>query len=109
LLTESKKAYDKATWEYELDAKGHTKVDETLEHPRSVLQLMKQHYSRYTPEIVVSICGCFAPDFQKAAAVICSTSAPNRQGTILYALGWTQHIHSEQASIFGCIKVEDYL
>jgi formate dehydrogenase major subunit len=93
---ENAKAYDKTTWGYELDAQGHAKVDETLEHPRSVFQLMKTHYSRYTPEIVASICGCSAAEFEKAAAVICSTSRPDRQGTILYALGWTQHSHSVQ-------------
>ena len=93
---ETKKAYDKSTWGYELDGQGHAKVDETLEHPRSVFQLMKAHYSRYTPEMVASICGCSAAEFEKAAAVICSTSTPDRQGTILYALGWTQHSHSVQ-------------
>src|SRR5262245_23333499 len=93
---ESKKAYDKSSWGYELDGSGYAKVDETLEHPRSVFQLMKQHYSRYTPEMVASICGCTAADFEKAAAVICSTSKEDRQGTILYALGWTQHSHSVQ-------------
>ncbi len=93
---ETKKAYDKSTWGYELDGAGYAKVDETLEHPRSVFQLMKKHYARYTPETVASICGCSAADFEKAAAVICSTGKPDRQGTILYALGWTQHSHSVQ-------------
>lgn len=93
---ETKKAYDKSTWGYELDGSGYAKVDETLEHPRSVFQLMKKHYSRYTPEVVASICGCSAADFEKAAAIICSTGKPDRQGTILYALGWTQHSHSVQ-------------
>jgi formate dehydrogenase major subunit len=92
----AKKAYDKSSWGYELDGAGHAKVDETLEHPRSVFQLMKTHYSRYTPEMVANICGCSAADFEKAAAVICSTSKADRQGTILYALGWTQHSHSVQ-------------
>jgi len=93
---ESKKAYDKSTWGYEIDAAGHAKIDETLENPRAVFQLMKKHYSRYTPEVVASICGCSAADFEKAAAIICSTGKPDRQGTILYALGWTQHSHSVQ-------------
>jgi formate dehydrogenase major subunit len=93
---DSKKAYDKSSWGYELDAAGFAKVDETLEHPRSVFQLMKNHYSRYTPEMVSRICGCTAADFEKAAAVICSTGKADRQGTILYALGWTQHSHSVQ-------------
>jgi formate dehydrogenase major subunit len=93
---ESKKSYDKSSWGYELDASGHAKVDPTLEHERSVFQLLKKHYSRYTPETVASICGCTAAEFERAAAVICSTGKPDRQGTILYALGWTQHSHSVQ-------------
>ncbi len=93
---ENKKAYDKSSWGYELDAAGFAKVDPTLEDPRSVFQLMKQHYSRYTPEVVASICGCTTAEFEKAAAVICSTGKADRQGTILYALGWTQHSHSVQ-------------
>src|SRR5688572_23580390 len=93
---DEKKAYDKSSWAYDLDGSGHAKVDATLEDPRSVFQLMKKHYSRYTPETVASICGCSAAEFEKAAAIICSTGTPVRQGTILYALGWTQHSHSVQ-------------
>ncbi len=91
-----KKVYDKSSWGYELDAFGYARVDPSLEHPRSVFQLMKKHYARYTPETVASICGCSAEEFEKAAAIICSTGRPDRQGTILYALGWTQHSHSVQ-------------
>jgi formate dehydrogenase major subunit len=58
--------------------------------------LLKQHYSRYTPDTVASICGCSADEFQRAAAVICSTGHALGRGTILYALGWTQHSHSVQ-------------
>ena len=35
----------------------------TLEHPRSVFQVMKRFYARYTPEMVASICGCSPEDF----------------------------------------------
>lgn len=90
------KSYDKSTWEYERDDQGYARVDQTLEHPRSVFQLLKRHYSRYTPEKVAAICGCTAEEFEKAAAVICSTGRAGRSGTILYALGWTQHSHSVQ-------------
>ena len=31
---------------------GYAKVDPTLQHPRCVLQLMKAHYARYTPDMV---------------------------------------------------------
>jgi len=92
----AKKAYDKTTWAYELDSQGYAKVDATLEHPRSVFQLLKKHYSRYIPEKVAATCGCTAEEFERAAAIICSSGRPDRQGTILYALGWTQHSHSVQ-------------
>ena len=90
------KRYDKSTWRYELDGRGYAKVDRTLQHPRSVFQLLKKHYSRYTPEKVAAICGCSAEAFEKAAKVICSTGRAGRSGTVLYALGWTQHSHSVQ-------------
>ncbi len=91
-----KQAYDKSSWNYELDAQGFAKVDPTMQHPRSVFQLMKKFYARYTPEMVSRICGCRAEDFLKAADIITSTHAPERAGTIMYALGWTHHSHSVQ-------------
>ncbi len=90
------KSYDKSSWQYELDSQGYAKVDRALAHPRSVFQLMKTHYSRYRPEVVASICGCSEKDFIRAAEIICSTGRPDRRGTMLYALGWTQHSHSVQ-------------
>jgi len=94
---EEKNAYaDKSSWAYELDAQGFAKVDPTLQHPRSVFQVMKRFYARYTPEMVASICGCSAEDFVAAADIITSTHTPDRVGTMLYALGWTHHSHSVQ-------------
>jgi formate dehydrogenase major subunit len=93
---EQQKSYDKSSWAYGLDGQGYARVDPTMEHPRSVFQLLKRHYARYTPETVANVCGCTAEEFEKAAAVICSTGRPGRAGTILYALGWTQHSHSVQ-------------
>ena len=92
----AKKHYDKSTWQYETDAQGHAKVDPTLQSPRCVFQLMKHHYSRYTPDVVANICGCTADEFRKAAEIILSTGKPDKAGTILYALGWTQHSHAVQ-------------
>ncbi len=86
-----KGAYDKSSWEYELGPDGYAKVDATLESPRCVFQLMKRHYSRYTPEMVASICGCAREDFLKVAEIVSSTCQPDKAGTMLYALGWTHH------------------
>src|SRR5512136_194855 len=86
-----KRTYDKTTWAYELDKDGFAKVDPTLQHPRSVYQLMKQHYSRYTPEVVSSLTGVAKETFLKICEAIGSTAPPDRTMTSLYALGWTQH------------------
>jgi formate dehydrogenase-N alpha subunit len=88
--------YDKATWEYETGFDGYARVDPTLEHPRCVFQLMKRHYARYTAEKVAGICGCTVEEFNKTAAMITEAHAANKTGTVLYALGWTQHSHSVQ-------------
>ncbi|WP_049107011.1 molybdopterin-dependent oxidoreductase, partial [Klebsiella michiganensis] len=61
------------------------------QHPRCVWNLLKQHVSRYTPEVVENICGTPKADFLKVCEVLASTSAADRTTTFLYALGWTQH------------------
>ena len=92
----AKKTYDKSTWNYDLDGKGFANVDPAMENPRCVYRLMKQFYSRYTPEMVSKICGCKPEEFVKAAEIITSTYKPDRAGTIMYALGWTHHSFSVQ-------------
>ncbi len=86
---------DKSTWNYEMEGE-FAKIDMTMQDPRSVFQLMKKFYSRYTAEMVARICGCTAEAFTKAAELITSSFPPDKAGTILYALGWTHHSHSVQ-------------
>ena len=82
---------DKSSWNYEMGDDGYAKIDPTLEHPRCVYQLMKKHYSRYTPEMVEKACGVPPEKFHKVAELLASTAVPGKAATILYALGWTQH------------------
>ena len=86
-----KRKYDQSLWGYELDEKGMAKKDMTLEHPRCVFQLMKQFYSRYTPEVVEKLTGIPKDKFLEVAKLIAETSAPDKSMTHLYALGWTHH------------------
>lgn len=88
---ETKRSYDKSTWQYVKGADGFVEVDETMQAPNCVWQLMKRHYSRYTPDMVTKICGTPKEAFVKVADLIAGTSTPDRVMTILYALGWTQH------------------
>jgi len=88
---EKTRHYDKSTWQYELDERGFAKVDETLQHPRCVLNLLKAHVSRYTVDMVCDITGTPKDLYLKVCEMIASTAARDRTLTSLYALGWTQH------------------
>jgi formate dehydrogenase major subunit len=73
--------------------------DLTLQHPRSVFQLVKQQYSRYTPEVVEQITGIPKDQFLKAADMFTSIRKDGdmkRVATIIYAVGWTQHTFGTQ-------------
>jgi formate dehydrogenase major subunit len=73
--------------------------DLTLQHPRCVFQLLKQQYSRYTPEMVERITGIPKDQFLKAADTYTSIRKDGdmkKVGTILYAVGWTQHSFGTQ-------------
>jgi formate dehydrogenase major subunit len=89
-------AYDRSSWNYEDAAKSY---DLTLEHPRSVFQLLKHHYSRYTPEIVERITGIPKDQFLKAADLFTSIRKDGdmkKAATIIYAVGWTHHSSATQ-------------
>jgi len=58
-----------------------------LQHPRCVFQLLKQQYSRYTPEIVERITGIPKDQFLKAADLFTSirkNGDMKKAGTIIY-------------------------
>ncbi|KJV32458.1 formate dehydrogenase [Luteibacter yeojuensis] len=84
-------SYDKGSWDYEIGDDGFAKADDTWQNPRCVINLLKQHVSRYTPEMVSRICGTPQDKFLHICELIAGTSAPDRAMTSLFALGWTQH------------------
>src|SRR5262245_18826581 len=119
--------YDKSTWNYEAggridgpptaasaeSAKGggasahgappslpaNVAYDPTLQHPRCVFQLLKQQYSRYTPEMIERITGIPKDQFLKAADLFTSVREngdTTKAATIIYAVGWTQHTFGTQ-------------
>ncbi len=85
------RTYDKSFWAFEKDPDGKVKRDNTLQDPRCVFQLLKEHYSRYTPETVSSISGTPVEDLLKVYEAYASTGSREKAGTIMYAMGWTQH------------------
>src|SRR6266496_4114002 len=118
----SKRAYDPTTWAYETDeaataaakqveaqavAAGQApgpriniaRRDMALQHPRCVYQLLKQHYSRYTPEMQATITGIPTEQFLEIAKLVGEIGRPgggmnaerghaNIQGNTDHAISW---------------------
>ncbi len=91
-----KRQYDRSEWDYQMGPDGFAVIDPTLQNPRCVWNLLKQHVALYTPEFVERVCGTPKDKFLKAAEMIAATSAPDKAMTSMYALGWTQHSHGSQ-------------
>jgi len=125
-----KRNYDRTTWNYEAAGGAATPsnpkaphgyqaatppppalpeniaYDVTLQHPRCVYQLLKQQYSRYTPEVVERITGIPKDQFLKAADLFTSIRKDGdtrKVGTIIYAVGWTQHSSGTQTIRAACM------
>jgi len=84
---EEKHKYDTATWGYQLDAKGKPRSAASLDDPHCVFARVRTFTSRYTLEMGGRITGVPAAQIRQIA----ETMARNRPGSILYALGMTQH------------------
>src|SRR5467141_2509512 len=111
-------SYDKSTWNYAgtggANDAAHpptgsappaprlperVEFDLSLQNPNCVFQLLKKHYSRYTPEMVERITGIPKEQFLKAADLYTSIRKDGdmkKAGTIIYAVGWTQHSFGTQ-------------
>jgi len=117
-----KQSYDRASWNYTGTGTAPAKnpgvqtgqaatppplpplpekvdFDLTLKHANCVFQLLKKHYSRYTPEMVERITGIPQAQFIKAADLFTSIRKDGdtkKVATIIYAVGWTQHTFGTQ-------------
>jgi formate dehydrogenase major subunit len=93
---ETKRDYDRSTWDYQIGPDGYVLTDDTLQDPHCVWNLLKKTIAPYTPEMVERICGTPKDKFLKVAAMIAETSAKDKFMTSMYALGWTQHSKGSQ-------------
>ena len=75
---------------------GEVSRDDTLQHPRCVFQILRRHFSRYTPEAVERICGISQEDFRAVADALVANSGRERTTAFCYAVGWTQHADGAQ-------------
>src|SRR5215208_5149541 len=70
--------------------------DPTLQDPRTVFQVVKRHFARYTPEMVERVTGCPRDTFLKVAEMITANSGPDKTTSFAYAVAWTQHTYGVQ-------------
>jgi formate dehydrogenase major subunit len=126
----AKRLYDTASWMYEGDPSGQATYDRTqkevlahgdqpkasagpataiarrdmqLEHPRSVFQLLRKHYARYTPDVVEDITGIPKDQFLEIAKIVGETGRPDKVMTIVYAVGLTHHTTGGQLIRSGAL------
>lgn len=122
-LDEETGKYSNATWHYQVESEStwdtsangdyawavapgvpeftppvveHPKKDMTLQDPMCVFQQFKKHYSRYDMDTVCSICGMDKETLELVYSTYASTGQPGKAGSILYALGQTQHTYGAQ-------------
>ncbi len=88
---EAGRKYDKKSWDFEMDENGVPKRDMTLQDPRCVYQILKKHYDRYDIKKVSAISGSPEDKLLAFYKAYTATGKPDKSGTILYAMGWTQH------------------
>src|SRR6202049_4619516 len=99
----AQRSYTNTSWNYELDGSGFARRDNSLQDPRSVFQLLKKHYSRYTPEMVSSITGIPQADFLKVAELVGEMGRPDKVMIIVYAVGLTHHTTGSQLIRSGAV------
>ncbi len=103
---EKKRKYDKKSWQYQLDENGIPKIDKTLKDPNCVFQLLKKHFSRYTLEKASQITGASPESIVKTAKTYGATGAKDKSGTIMYAMGTTQHtVGTQNVRIYAVLQL----
>jgi len=91
-----KRKYDKSSWQWQTDSRGIPLRDKTLQDPNCVFQNLKKHFARYTPAKVNEICGTPQDVFLEICRTYAATGKPGKAGTIMYAMGTTQHTYGAQ-------------
>ena len=99
----AKRKYNKSSWQFQMDSKGVPKKDVTLTSPNCVYQIMKHHFARYTPDVVAKTSGTPTDVFLSICETYAASGQAGKAGTILYAMGTTQHTIGAQNIRAYCI------
>jgi formate dehydrogenase-N alpha subunit len=90
-------SYDKSTWTFQKDADGIILKDKALQDPNCVFQLLKQQFARYDADTVCATTGTDKQTYLEICETYARLTGPvGKSGTIMYAMGTTQHTHGTQ-------------
>ena len=87
---------DQSSWDYQRDEYDKPLSDPTLQNPYCVFQIMRRHFSRYTPQMVEQVCGVSREQWMQVVQALLENSGRERTTSICYAVGWTQHSKGAQ-------------
>lgn len=97
-----KNKYDMSSWTYQSDADGKPLKAKSLDDPNCVFAKMKEFYTRYDLQTASKISGISEDKIKQIAEIY----ANNRPGTIMYALGMTQHtVGVQNIRCFGVLQL----
>lgn len=92
----TKQGYNKDTWQFQTDEYGDVRIDKSLSDSNCVFQLLKKHFSRYTPEVSSNISGTSKDIFKEICRTFAATGRKDKAGLIVFSMGSTQHTHGAQ-------------
>lgn len=100
--SEEERKYDNSSWSYQMDEDGFPLKANSLDAPGTVFSKMKEFYSRYTFEVASDISGVPVEKIK----LVADTFINNSPGTIMYALGMTQHtVGVQNIRCFGVVQL----
>ena len=99
---ESERKYDNSSWGYDLDGEKKPRKASSLDDPRCIFSKIKEFFKRYDFDTTANITGATAEEIK----LVADTMVKNKPGTILYALGMTQHtVGVQNIRSFGVLQL----
>ena len=94
--------YDNSSWGYDLDGEKKPRKADSLDDPRCIFSKIKKFFERYDFKTTEKITGTT----EEKMKLVAHTMVENKPGTVLYALGMTQHtVGVQNIRSFGVLQL----
>jgi len=92
----AKRSYDKSKWAYQVDEEKIPIQARSLDDPDCVFAKLKEQYAAYDLGTVSKITGTPVDTLEEMYETYAATGQEGEAGTIMYAMGTTQHTYGTQ-------------